>query len=320
MVDGYGRQINYMRISITDRCNLRCRYCMPESGVEAMPHTTLLTYEELLRIASMAVQLGITRFKITGGEPFVRKGCVDFMAALKRLPGVEQVTVTTNGVLLPGYIDALAAIGIDGVNISLDTLDAQQYRKITRSEINVQEIVDTIARCAEILPTKVNCVLLEETSDQIIPLGELAGRFPMDVRFIETMPIGAGATICAGRGSVLQTLQARWPDLRPAPEKRGNGPAVYYQSDGLQGRIGMIEALHNAFCGTCNRVRLTSAGLLMPCLYYDTGTNLTALVRGDTSDAVLQQAMKETIYQKPKGHQFLVGTASGQRTMNQIGG
>ncbi len=321
MLDCLGREISYLRLSITDRCNLRCRYCMPPEGVPLVEHEALLRYEEFLRLAAVAVSLGITRFKVTGGEPLTRRGCPDFIRALKAIPGVEQVTLTTNGLLLEQHLDALLQAGVDGVNISLDTLNEAQYRSITRSHGSPAEVVAAATRCAQSLPTKLNAVLLAETAPQIVPLAQLAQTLPLDVRFIETMPIGTGSEEAVSTVSALEVLQRRWPDLTPTQERRGNGPARYYRSEALMGRIGLIEAMSHNFCAQCNRVRLTSEGTLIPCLYHDGGTDLRTLLRGDADDEKLRQAMAQAIVQKPAHHNFAPGVSlPGHRRMHQIGG
>ena len=216
MRDALGREISYMRLSVTDRCNLRCRYCMPAEGVPATAHTDILRYEELLRVAQAAVSLGIDRFKVTGGEPLVRRGITDFIRTLKSLPGVKQVTLTTNGLLLPSLLDGLLDAGLDAVNISLDTRDNAQYQFITRSGHTADEVLHAARLCAGRLPTKINAVLLPETAAQLIPLARLAEKLPVDVRFIERMPLGAadiGAAEPVHR-EVIDRLRAVWPARR----------------------------------------------------------------------------------------------------------
>lgn len=322
MLDSFGRDITYLRLSITDRCNLRCRYCMPEEGVPPTAHDSLLRYEELLRIASAAVSLGIDRFKVTGGEPLVRRGCADFIRHLKALSGVRQVTLTTNGLLLPPLLDELCATGLDGVNISLDTMDNVQYQRLTRRAHTADEVLRAVRLCAARLPTKVNAVLLPETADQLIPLAELAQTLPIDVRFIERMPLGAdenGQTIRAD--AVLDRLRARWPDLAPVNQPRGNGPARYFRAPGMQGCIGLIDAVSHGFCNRCNRLRLTSTGLLKPCLCYEQGVELRPLLRGGAGDTTLQNAIREAILQKPAAHCFSQQeNITEHKSMNQIGG
>lgn len=322
MRDSFGREINYLRLSITDRCNLRCRYCMPNDGVPPTAHDELLRYEELLRVAAAAVSLGIDRFKVTGGEPLVRRGCTDFIRTLKALPGVKQVTLTTNGLLLPPLLDELYAAGLDGVNISLDTLDNAQYQRLTRRPHTADEVLNAVRLCAARLPTKVNAVLLPETADQLILLAKLAQIMPIDVRFIERMPLGAGdndQTIRAD--AALDRLRAHWPELAPVNTTHGNGPARYFHAPGMQGCIGLIDAVSHSFCGHCNRLRLTSTGLLKPCLCYEQGVDLHPLLRGGADDAALRDAIREAILQKPAAHCFTKRDhITEHHSMNQIGG
>lgn len=322
MLDAFGREIRYLRLSITDRCNLRCRYCMPNEGVPPTAHDDLLRYEELLRVAETAVSLGIDRFKVTGGEPLVRRGCTGFIRALKALRGVRQVTLTTNGLLFPPLLDELCAARLDGVNISLDTLDNTQYQHLTRRTHTADEVLDAVRLCAARLPTKVNAVLLSETADQLIPLAELTQTLPVDVRFIERMPLGTVQTGQATTAAAaLYRLRARWPQLKPISEPRGNGPARYFRAPELRGCIGLIDAVSHGFCDRCNRLRLTSTGLLKPCLCYEQGVELRPLLRGGADDATLRDAMREAILQKPAAHCFNQReNITEHKSMNQIGG
>lgn len=323
MLDQYGRRIDYLRISITDRCNLRCKYCMP-NGIVQTPHSAILTYEEILRVARQAALLGITKFKVTGGEPLARIGCVGFVESLKATPGVEQVTMTTNGLLLPEVLKPLIAAGLDAVNISLDTLDAEKYRRLTGfSGSAISVLTSLLQSCVEYkLRVKVNAVLLEENREELPELAALAQTLPVDVRFIELMPIGMGAAMRgASPDGALAALTRRWPDLHPVEERRGNGPAHYYASRELLGRIGFIDAVSHSFCQGCNRVRLTSTGLLKPCLCYGTGTDLRGLLRGGGSDAQLKAAVEQTVFAKPRAHCFAApGSITEHRGMSQIGG
>lgn len=325
MKDKWGRTIDYLRLSLTDRCNLRCRYCMPEA-LTSVGHEAVLRYEEMQLICRAALALGIDRFKITGGEPLVRKGAVAFMESLKAMKGVRSVTVTTNGLLLSDALPDLVRMGIDGINISLDSLDERQYASLTGGgELSVvrQALEQAAAQCVNV---KVNAVLLEETQDQILPLARLAGRFPIDVRFIELMPIGYGTTLKGlTEEAALAVLRRAYPDLAATGERRGNGPASYYQSRYLQGRIGFIAANTHAFCASCNRLRLTSTGFLKPCLCYDDGVDLRPLVRsGQGEDAIcqaLQHAIAQAVHEKPAKHCFgEQDHISEHKTMNQIGG
>lgn len=323
MTDQFAREINYMRLSLTDRCNLRCTYCMP-NGITLAAHAQMLTYEELLRVCEAAVSLGINRFKLTGGEPLVRRGCTAFIASLKALPGVQQVTLTTNGVLLAQHLDALCRAGIDAVNISIDTVDDARYTALTGVPAGtVQSVLQAADVCISCgIPTKLNAVLLEETFAELPQLVGFVQQRAADVRLIELMPIGQGKAV---RGVPMQRaldlLRQTWPDLRQAHEKRGNGPAVYYKSDFLQGRVGCIAAVSNSFCATCNRVRLTAAGTLKPCLCYADGISLRALLRGGASQATLREAMRACIQNKPDAHSFLSpADISERQSMHTIGG
>lgn len=320
MTDQYGRPVRYLRISLTDRCNLRCRYCMPEQGVDLCAHADLLRYEEIVAIARAALDCGIDTFKLTGGEPLARRGVPVLVAALKELPGTRQVTLTTNGLLLGDQLDALVAAGLDAVNVSLDTLDETQYHTLTRRAFAPGAVVDTVRAAAQRLPVKINAVLLPETADQWLPLARLAADPGVDVRFIEQMPIGKGEADPGLAGDkVLAVLRQAWPDLAPCNEPRGNGPAHYYKSAGLTGRIGFIDAVSHRFCASCNRLRLTCTGMLRPCLCYDDGTDLRALLRSGAGPDKLKNAVEQAIAAKPEGHCFGSGHGSRQ-TMNRIGG
>ena len=323
MTDQFGRNIDYMRVSVTDRCNLRCAYCMP-NGARMAEHDDILRYEEILRVCGAAVSLGIVKFKITGGEPLVRKGCAGFIARLKALPGVEQVTLTTNGLLLGAYLDELCAAGIDGINISLNTLRDGEYRELTGFSGNAAETaLKTLKDCVgRGLKIKVNTVLLAKTFDGLPEIAMLARDMTVDVRFIELMPLGEGAGMAGvPMQAALERLRAVWPDLRPVDEKRGNGPAVYYAASGLKGRIGFIGALSHMFCASCNRVRLTAAGLLKPCLCYAEGVNLNELLRNGCTDVELRGAMRGCIEKKPPAHSFSnLEKITEHKKMNQIGG
>ena len=319
MTDRFGRTIDYMRLSVTDRCNLRCRYCMPQ-GVVPASHSEILTYEEFLQVAAAAVSLGISKFKVTGGEPLVRRGCVDFLRRLKALPGVEQVTLTTNGLLLAPVAAELAALGLNGVNISLDAADPAGFAAITGFD-GLDEVNRAIgAALAAGLHTKLNCVLLPGCEARLVPLARYAEHRPLDVRFIEVMPIGAGASQPGpDRDAALAVLRTVWPDLHPVREHRGNGPAHYYAAAGLTGRIGFIDAVSHKFCAGCNRVRLTSTGRLKPCLCYGDAVDLRAVLR--QTPGQLTAALRGAIEQKPRAHCFEEKACVTERGgMSRIGG
>lgn len=322
MKDRFGRSIDYMRLSITDRCNLRCSYCMP-NGIQQELHDDILSYEEILRVAQAAVSLGITRFKVTGGEPLVRRGCVSFLRLLKTMPGVEQVTLTTNGVLLAPIADQLADIKLDAVNISLDAADPTIYTQITGVDA-LDRVLEGLEASINVgLKTKLNSVLLRGCESRIVPLAQFAEHRPVDVRFIEVMPIGAGAQNPGlSSETALRILRNCWPDLHPIDGHFGNGPAHYYGSRQLTGRIGIIDAISHKFCNTCNRVRLTSTGLLKPCLCYGEGTDVRAVLRSSNSDPqMLNDVLYQAIWHKPYAHCFDdKASITEQKTMSEIGG
>lgn len=321
MTDAFGRNITYMRVSITDRCNLRCGYCMPEP-LPALPHDDILRYEEILRVCAAATSLGIQRFRITGGEPLVRKGCMSFLKQLCSLPNVEAVSITTNGVLLEQYVPQLVEMGVASVNISLDTLDREAYARLTGTDA-LEAVLSAIhAAVAAGLQVKINCVpLAGVTENEIYGLATLAESQPIDVRFIELMPTAVNAGFTAYNvQQILAQLRLRYPDLHPTTDKRGWGPARYYKSEMLQGQVGFIEALSNHFCEDCNRIRLTSEGFLKLCLYHDDGVSLRSFLRSGCSDEALAQAMRSAIYNKPQRHFFGVESYGGIQQMSKIGG
>ncbi len=324
MIDAHGRTIDYMRISITDRCNLRCRYCTPEE-ISSIGHCEILRFEEILEICRHAVSLGITKFKVTGGEPLVRKGCISFLRNLKNLPGVEQVTITTNGVTLKDCLPELKDIGIDGINISLDTLNPKTYEEITRRDEFARVWDAILAAQASGIKLKINCVLLKGINDhEFFDLLHLAKDYPLDVRFIEIMPIGYGKDFEGfDQKDLLALLAEKYPDYEIIDKARGNGPASYISIPGFQGCIGFIDAIHRKFCDKCNRIRLTSDGILKLCLYYENGINLKKMLREGASSEELEEAMQKAICKKPVEHQFHLIAKEGQeelKKMSQIGG
>lgn len=307
MIDRYGRKIEYMRVSVTDRCNLRCIYCMPEHGIEYVPHSEILTYDEIARICRIASEIGINKIKLTGGEPLVRRGLTDLVKMLKSNPKIEQVTLTTNGILLKDNIHELVANGLDAVNISLDTLNESRYREITRGGSLTQVVEGIDASLAfENLPVKINCVPLEDADEEeYLKIAEIAKRSRADVRFIEMMPIGLGSCFSGKNGNdTLKLLSGVFGEPQMDQMPAGNGPAYYLRFPGFEGRIGFISAITHRFCNQCNRIRLTSEGCLKSCLQYSTGVDLRKELRDGADDNKICALMKEIIYEKPAGHQF----------------
>lgn len=306
MLDRYGRVINYLRISVTDRCNLRCCYCMPE-GVQDVGMKNILTFEEIWEIVRTGVSLGITHIRITGGEPLVRKGCVNLIRGIREIPGVETITMTTNGVLLGNYAKQLKEAGVDGVNISLDTLDPEEFFKITGKR-ELQEVLAGI-RAAKTagLPVKLNAVNRKELDP--IPLVRYAQEENLPLRFIEMMPVGYGKKYVGRSNEELrETLEAVCGNAecmtnREELSRMGSGPAVYYQFSDLKVPVGFISAIHGKFCDTCNRVRLTAEGYLKLCLCYDEGEDLRRVLREGEKEN-LRTIMEQTIFRKPAAHCF----------------
>ena len=325
MKDGFGRNIDYMRISVTDRCNLRCVYCMPEEGVESIPHDRILRFSGILEICRAAVELGITRFKLTGGEPLVRKGITGLVEDLCRLPGVEEVTLTTNGVRLAEFYDQLAEAGLSSVTVSLDTLNRENYLRLSRRD-ELYRVLESLELAKEKgrIPLKINCVPFASSDpEDLAAVAALARDTVEAVRFIEMMPIGLGASYpCLPEDRLRECLEAHIGALTPWSGRLGNGPARYYSVEGFRGKIGFISAVTHAFCSSCNRVRLTSDGFLKSCLQYETGEDLkSALESGDRE--ALRRAMVKGILEKPAAHSFsdrqnLAGAE--RRKMSQIGG
>lgn len=306
MLDRYGRVINYLRISVTDRCNLRCCYCMPE-GVQDVGMKNILTFEEIWEIVRTGVSLGITHIRITGGEPLVRKDCVDLIRGIREISGVETITMTTNGVLLGNYGKQLKEAGVDGVNISLDTLNPEEFYKITGKR-ELQEVLAGI-RAAKTagLPVKLNAVNRKELDP--IPLVRYAQEENLPIRFIEMMPVGYGKKYVGRSNEELrETLEAVCGNAecmtnREELSRMGSGPAVYYQFSDLKVPVGFISAIHGKFCDTCNRVRLTAEGYLKLCLCYDEGEDLRRVFREGEKEN-LRTIMEQTIFRKPAAHCF----------------
>lgn len=290
---------------------------MPEK-VPYISHDEILRYEEILQICEAAASLGITRFKVTGGEPFVRRGVISFIRDLKRMPGVEQVTLTTNGLSLPLHLEELQAIGIDGINVSLDALSEPVYEKITGSR-GAGRVLSAAEESAHAgIRTKINAVLLKENAGEWLPLLALADRMAA-VRFIERMPVGAGNTRSSAMPAslLLQKAHETYTDLRPVKAAIGNGPAVYYETDRLKGKLGIISANSSPFCAGCNRLRLTSTGQLQTCLGFPPAADLREAVRAGADRTQLADMIVRTASAKPAGHASFYAAS---RQMNEIGG
>ena len=324
MKDQYGREIDYIRISVTDRCNLRCKYCIPECGIASVGHENILNFDEITKIVSECAKLGIKKVKITGGEPLVRRELHSLVASIKNTPGIEQVTLTTNGIFLKEQIERLAEAGIDAINISLDTLDPAKFKQITGFDA-LDKVRDAIELCKNYpgIKLKLNVVTLADyNKDEILDFVVLAQQDAIDVRFIEMMPIGLGDGFEGySQDYIKNIIEESYGTLEgPLNQKYGNGPAVYYRIPGFKGKIGFISAISHQFCDSCNRVRLTAEGLLKPCLQYAEGIDLRKAIR--EGGEPLENLIRKGIFDKPKEHNFRSSTIEGreQRLMSKIGG
>ena len=317
MIDQYGRNITYMRLSVTDRCNLRCRYCMPAEGVCLKEHCQMLTEDEMITAVEAAAALGVRKLRITGGEPLVKRNIVSICRRAAMVEGIEEVCLTTNGIFLPKLTEPLRAAGVKRINLSLDTLNPEKYAYITR----IGTLEDFRAGFHAALDAgfdkvKINAVLIGGfNDDEILPLAELTRQYPVDMRFIEMMPMyDSGDFPEASFVPYTKVLEAL-PDAEPVPAD--GGVAKLYRLPGAQGNIGLISPLNAHFCGTCNRIRLTADGKVKPCLHSGDEYSLKGL-DFDGMKAVLEQA----IWNKPQWHGDLdaVNRSKAGRNMNQIGG
>ncbi|MBQ8162469.1 MAG: GTP 3',8-cyclase MoaA [Clostridia bacterium] len=323
MVDDFSRQIDYLRISITDKCNLRCLYCMPEDGMPVMRHEELMSFEEIRRTVSLLTPLGIRFLRLTGGEPLVRKGCYTLFSMLRDVPGVEEMSITTNGVLLKGHVKDLIDSGVSRLNLSLDTLRPGVFEQMTR----IGKLSDVLSAMEDAMNfgmgVKINAVPIRDINEEdLIPLATLARDNPIQVRFIELMPIGEARHLKPiSTEELLAKLENAFGQLFEDPETHGHGPAQYVKPAGFQGSIGIISALSHEFCDHCNRLRLTSDGWIKPCLNHEPTLNVRDLMRSGTGDAEIREALSLEILHKPERHGFLDQLSDREeRHMNQIGG
>ena len=332
MKDSFGRTIDYLRISVTDRCNFRCLYCMPEEGVVSMNPADILRGHEIVAIARIAAECGIKPIRLTGGEPLVRKGMVQNVADIAAIDGIEDIALTTNGVLLVRYAHDLKAAGLSRVNISLDTLDAQKFAYITRGG-NVEDTLAGLHAAfeAHLEPVKVNAVVIRSLEQDLFAFAKMTIDKPLHMRFIEYMPVGKSAGINGGGWGMndvvsceemreiinAQAVKCALPPLEVADVKpKGWGPASYYAFPGAQGTVGFISPVSNHFCKECNRVRLSSDGKLRTCLFSDDELDIKTALRTGGEEAA-REVFKQAVFMKPKENNNTIGT---KRKMSQIGG
>ena len=325
LVDRFDRRINYLRISVTDRCNLRCVYCMPPFGERKLRHKEILRYEEFLRIVRIAIKLGINKIRLTGGELLVRKGIQEFIPMLMALNGLDDVSLTTNGVYLEDHLDVLKAVGIKRINVSIDSLDRAKFKRITRFDYftKVWEGIEK-ARDMGFHPIKLNVVVMKGINDnEILDFGRLAIEQPYHLRFIECMPVGLQANSLAfiPNAEIEEILVNEFGPLIPVSRGRHDGPATRYRFDGGNGEIGFISPISHSFCQDCNRLRLTANGMLLPCLLSGREVDIKDSLRRGCLDEELIEVFLEAVKSKPKCHPLsLDNHQKVYRKMCSIGG
>jgi len=304
---GDGRTINYLRISVTDRCNLACQYCVPKKDFPFVTHQDVARYEEILTIVQAATQLGITKIRITGGEPLVRKGLFDFVRRLNDLPGIEDIAITTNGVLLESQLDNLMASGLRRLNISLDTMDPVIFRQITGKDHHARVWQGIMAAHERgISPIKLNMVPLRGINENDIEkMAALIFKYPFHVRFIEYMPMGNSAVTMDQQmliPEIIDRVSAAIGKLTPMGKKRHDGPARRFSAKGALGEIGFISPVSSHFCHQCNRLRLTSTGMLRPCLLHNYEMDILSVLRNGGTREDIKACILQTIANKPRQH------------------
>lgn len=327
LLDPYKRHINYLRISITDRCNLRCTYCMPYEGVHHLTHEDVLSYEEIVSITRIAVKEGITKIRITGGEPLVRKGVVDLIDWLSQIEGIEDLSMTTNGILLSEFARPLYEAGLKRVNVSMDSLKPELFRRITRGG-ELSRVWQGIEKASEsgLSPIKINVVAIKGVNEEeILDFAQLTMEHNYQIRFIEFMPVGPNNgwhqdkyLSCLNIRKIMEKKYKLEPLVK---KKNSNGPADLYRLEDAKGEIGFINAISSHFCSTCNRLRLTADGKLRPCLFSDEEIDIKMALRRGDSDRELTELLHSAIFNKPIGHNITEpASRKCAREMIKIGG
>jgi len=323
LFDNHGRRITYLRLSITDRCNLRCRYCRPEQGVPFIPHQEILSFEELERLVSIFCSMGVSKIRVTGGEPFSRRGCMQFLERLRQMKGLQRLHITTNGVKTLQFLDGLAAIGIDGINLSIDTLDPKRFRTISRRDYLdfVLETLDGIIKRG--IPLKINSVVLDDTTDaEITSLAALAEKLPVTLRFIELMPFsGTQCTTAPAKGDLVRRLQRLFPRMVECATDQPTTARIFTMP-GYTGSLGVIQGYSRLFCTTCNKLRITPVGMLKTCLYDNGALDLKKLLRGSAGDQEIRDAVINCVRHRfVNGHEAERSSCrTAEPSMAKIGG
>lgn len=327
LTDKFGRPINYLRLAVVDRCNLRCTYCMPENGLAWIKQKDLMTDEEMLRLCSVFTELGVDKIRITGGEPFVRKNCIDLIEKISCLNGLNDLSLTTNGLLTEQYIPKLKASGIQSVNLSLDTLNEERFFKITRRKSfdKVMKTLDALLKAR--IRVKINTVVMEgQNTEDLIPLVFLSRDLPVDVRFIEEMPFnGSDAEVSLkwDHIHIYHHIKNHFPEIAKIQDPKSS-TSYNYKIPGFTGNIGIIAAYTRSFCGDCNRIRITPAGILRTCLYEGSGISLKEEMRSGKTDQELKNIIINTINHKPKdgweAQKLSLTPSQAHQSMATIGG
>lgn len=300
LVDSFDRRMNYLRLAVTDRCNLRCHYCMPVKGLDWIPRPQIMTYEEMHRLVKLFVEMGVEKLRLTGGEPFLRTDLIHFLREITALPGLTSVHITTNGVLTAPFVPALKEMGIAGLNLSLDTLNRERFRAIAHRDA-FSSVLKTFHCIREYeIPLKINMVVMEGiNTDEIIPISRLAENNPIEVRFIEQMPFNGNGGLGKTRWNweaILQVLKTHYPTLRGINQK--DSTARVYRIPGFVGTLGIIGGYSRIFCSTCSRIRVTPRGLLKTCLYDRGVLNVKEMMRQGKDDASIQQAIRQQVLRR----------------------
>ncbi len=320
MLDNIGRKINYLRISVTDLCNLRCRYCMPEEGLCKKEHEDILRIEEIEKIVRESAKIGINKVRITGGEPLIRKGIIELVEKISRIQEIKDIAMTTNGILLKKYANDLKNAGLNRVNISIDTLDKEKYKKITRGG-KIEDVLEGVeeAKRVGLVPIKLNTVLIGGFNDhEISDFVNLTKNENIDVRFIELMPLGQASTWAKENFIPNTTVLDRFPELMGLCKDDKGSPAKYYKLPNGKGRIGLINPISSHFCSSCNRIRITADGKIKPCLHSNYEINIRSLLKQNVN---LLEILKLAVESKPKEHTINdLEYEPVVRNMYQIGG
>lgn len=322
MIDRYNRQINYLRVSVTDRCNLRCIYCMPDGIKKLLPHKEILSYEEILRVVKIATEIGINKVRITGGEPLIRKNIVDFLERLSNIEKIKDIGITTNGVFLKKYVKDLKSAGLKRLNISLDSLKKDKFKVITGVDA-LEKVLEGIEEAEKLgfEPIKINVVVMKGINDdEVIDFVKWSKEVSYQIRFIEFMPIGENSrwskNLFISRKEIKEKIESTVGSLTPVKVDR-SGPAEYFSVEGAKGLIGFISPITTHICARCNRLRLTADGRLRPCLFSDREIDLKSLIRAGADDDLIREVLFKAVYLKPSG---LSENSHPVRPMSKIGG